>query len=144
VVPFDVVIPQAEQDTHLGEKLELEADAILAWVIAGWADYQARGGLAEPEGVLKATEAYQADSDAVGRFLADCCLINPHLWVSVGDLFDRWVRWAAEDGSESGGKRVFGDVLDKRGFAATKSNGTRIRRGIGLSTDEQEEGGETW
>ena len=145
VVPFDVVIPQAEQDTHLGEKLELEADAILAWVIAGWADYQARGGLAEPEGVIKATEAYQADSDAVGRFLADCCLINPLMWTSVSDLFDRWSRWAAEDGSDPSNKRAFGDALDKRGHPVTRgTGGKRIRKGLGLAAEGSDDEGEAW
>ena len=48
VVPFDVVIPESEQDGTLGEQLELEADAILAWAVAGYRDYVARGGLDEP------------------------------------------------------------------------------------------------
>jgi len=115
VVPFDVVIPKAEQDSHLGEKLELEADAILTWAVQGWADY-GQQGLAEPDAVLKATEAYQTDADAVGRFLTDCCILNPHMWVSVVDLFDRWARWSAEDGTEPIGKRTFGDAIDKRGW----------------------------
>ena len=67
VVPFDVVIPEAEQDRHLGEKLELEADAILSWAIAGYADYVKRGEhLEEPAAVRVATQEYRADSDEAG------------------------------------------------------------------------------
>jgi putative DNA primase/helicase len=144
VVPFDVVIPKAEQDTHLGEKLELEADAILSWAIAGWAEYRTRG-LDEPAAVLRATERYQADADALGRFLADACIINPHMWVAVGDLFDRWARWSAEDGTEPIGKRTFGDAMDRRGFPAVKgTGGVRIRRGLGLAADGPAEGAQTW
>lgn len=139
VVPFDVVIPREEQDPHLGEKLELEADAILSWAVAGWVDYQARG-LAEPDAVLRATERYQADADAIGRFLADACLVNPHMWVGVGELFDRWAAWAAEDGAEPIGKRTFGEAMDTRGFPAIKgTGGARIRRGLGLASDEGED-----
>lgn len=113
-----------------------EADAILAWAVAGWVDYQARG-LAEPDAVLRATERYQADADAIGRFLADACLINPHMWVGVGELFDRWAAWSAEDGAEPVGKRTFGEAMDTRGFPAVKgTGGVRIRRGIGLASDE--------
>ncbi|MCB2177571.1 MAG: hypothetical protein KQH57_17315 [Actinomycetales bacterium] len=144
VVPFDVVIPKAEQDTHLGEKLELEADAILSWAIAGWADYHANG-LAEPSAVVKATERYQADSDAIGRFLAECCLINPNMRVTVAELFDRWTRWAAEDGTDPLNKRAFGEAIDGRGYPATKSTGgLRVRKGIGLAADDNDEVGSSW
>src|SRR5665647_220111 len=136
VVPFDVVIPKPEQDTHLGDKLSLEVDAILAWAVAGWVDYRSRG-LDEPDAVLRATERYQADADAIGRFIADVCLINPHMWVGVGELFERWSAWSAEDGAEPIGKRTFGDAMDKRGFPAVKgTGGARIRRGLGLASDE--------
>jgi putative DNA primase/helicase len=144
VVPFGVTIPADEQDPHLADKLELEADAILSWAVQGWAEYQARG-LAEPDAVLRATERYQADSDALGRFLAECCILNPHMWVTVADLFDRWTRWAAEDGTEPMGKRAFGDALDRRGHTVTRgTGGTRIRRGLGLAAEDPESGGESW
>jgi len=139
VIPFHVVIPKAEQDTHLGEKLELETDAILTWAIAGWADYQARG-LAEPDAVVKATEAYHADSDAIGRFLTDCCIVTPHMWATVSDLFARWSVWAIDDGAEPLGKRVFGDALDAKGFPTDKgAHGTRIRRGLGLTAEADDD-----
>lgn len=143
VVPFDVVIPKAEQDPRLGEKLELEADAVLSWAVAGWQEYQRRG-LDEPAAVIAATERYQADADALGRFVAECCIVNPHMFATVADLFARWTRWAADDGTEPGSKRAFGEAMDRRGHPVTRgTGGTRIRRGIGL-VDEDAEGGEQW
>ncbi|EYR61998.1 hypothetical protein N866_12880 [Actinotalea ferrariae CF5-4] len=147
VVPFDVVIPKAEQDTHLGDKLELEADAILAWAVAGWQAYQDRG-LDEPEAVIRATERYQADADALGRFITECCILNPHMFATVADLFDRWQRWAAEDGTDPGSKRAFGDALDRRGHPVQRrTGGTRVRTGIGLASEDAEpaeDGGSSW
>src|SRR5690625_3628608 len=35
VVPFDVVIPAEQQDGHLDESLQLEADTILTWAVSG-------------------------------------------------------------------------------------------------------------
>lgn len=143
VVPFDVVIPRPEQDPHLGDKLDLEADAILAWAVAGWVDYQACG-LAEPDAVLAATERYQADADAIGRFIAECCLVNPHMFATVADLWDRWCQWRVDDGAEEISKKAFGDALDKRGHTVKRgTGGTRRRTGIGLAA-EDDEGGETW
>ena len=64
VVPFDVVIPEPDQDKGLDEKLQAEADAVLAWAVEGWKDYVARGHkLDEPDAVLVATKNYRADSN---------------------------------------------------------------------------------
>ena len=62
VVPFDVVVPAKERDTMLAERLALHADAVLSWIIAGHFDYEDNGGMREPDSVLHATGAYQADS----------------------------------------------------------------------------------
>lgn len=143
VVPFDVVIPKAEQDPHLGDKLQLEADAILSWAVAGWRDYQDRG-LDEPPAVVAATERYQADADAIGRFITECCIVNPHMFATVADLWDRWCTWRAEDGAEEVSKKAFGEALDKRGHPVKRgAGGTRKRTGIGLAA-EDEDGGEQW
>jgi len=139
VVPFDVVIPEEEQDPHLGQRLTDEADAILTWAIDGWAAYQV-GGLAEPEAVREATSAYKADSDAVGRFLADCTIKNPHMWVSAGDLHDAWSAWAADDGAEPMGKKAFGEAMDRAGYpVARMTGGHRVRKGLGLAASEGQE-----
>ena len=75
VVPCDVVIPPEDRDPHLDERLQTEADAVLAWAIAGWATYRDNGdSLAEPPQVLAATGKYQQDSDAVARFLDEECV----------------------------------------------------------------------
>lgn len=137
VVPFEVVIPKSEQDPGLGEKLELDADAVLCWAIQGWSDYQ-RESLAEPAAVIAATDAYHADADALGRFINECCVTAPTVSVHAGQLFDAWARWATEDGTEPGSKKAFGTALDARGFAANKgAGGVRFRRGIALITDTE-------
>jgi putative DNA primase/helicase len=135
VVPFDVVIPPEERDVHLGQKLEAEADAILSWAIQGWSEYS-RGGLAEPAAVRTATNAYQADSDALGRFLHECTITNPHMRVTVSDLYERWQRWCTDEGIEALAKKAFGDALDQRGFVVHRgTGGTRFRVGLGLAAD---------
>lgn len=139
VVPFEVVIPKDQQDPKLGEKLELAADAVLGWAIQGWADYT-RDGLAEPAAVVAATDSYHADADALGRFISECCVTAPAVSVRIGDLFDAWAKWAAEEGTEPGGKKAFGEAMDKRGFTATKSGSARFRRGIALMALEPDDG----
>src|SRR5664280_2712257 len=79
VVPFEVKIADDKQDKFLDERLELEADAVLAWAVAGYADYVQRGNrLAEPQSVRVATDDYRSESDAVKRFLNERCRRSPH------------------------------------------------------------------
>lgn len=137
VVPFDVVISQADQDDRLGEQLELAADEILSWALAGFELYQ-RDGLAAPDAVLAATDAYQHESDAMARFLDECCLINQHMWTTTADAYERWQSWAIGDGAEQMSRRAFGLALDRVGFPADP-NRKRHRFGVGLAAAEAPE-----
>lgn len=137
VVPFDVVIPAGERDPHLDERLELDVDAILAWAVAGYADYRRRGGLDEPKSVLDATEEYRKDSDAVARFIADECELVPTVAVTTSTLHARWVDWQRRDGADEMSSRAFGQALDGAGYPAEKgTGGVRLRRGIGLAPQD--------
>lgn len=140
VVPFDVVIPRSQQDPHLPERLQLDPDAVLSWAVAGYQDYIERGSLDEPAAVKIATDAYQQDNDAIARFLADAdrVYINPNAHTETGAAFDAWRSWAVEDGADTVSLKAFGQALDRLGYPATKSNGRRIRRGIGLYSSENE------
>jgi len=138
VVPFDVVIPEDHQDVHLGESLELEADAVLAWAVDGYADYAAHG-LAEPENVRVATEAYRTDSDAVARFMVERCYLNPNVRAVTADLHNAFTAWAVTDGAEPMSQRAFGHALDRHGYPAAKaSSGKRWRAGIELLDADQD------
>lgn len=144
VVPFDVTIPTNEQDPRLPEALQLEADAVLSWALAGWADYDEHG-LAEPPAVVRATEDYHAAADAVARFIEAECLVNPHMHVSVAELWERWCRWRVDDGAEEVSKKALGEALDRRGFPVHRATGGhRVRRGIGLASDDEEPTGHDW
>jgi len=142
VVPFDVVIPEDEQDVHLGESLELEADAVLAWAVDGYGDYATRG-LAEPENVRVATEAYRTDSDAVKRFLAERCYLNPNVRATTTDLHNAFTSWAVTDGAEPMSQRAFGLALDRHGYPAKASNSKRWRAGIELLDADQDKTNDT-
>ncbi|MCX2965599.1 DNA primase family protein [Gordonia aquimaris] len=140
VIPFSVEIPPAERDKTLDERLQVEADAILAWAIAGWHDYRQRGDLAEPAAVVVATDDYQKSADAVSRFIDECCVTtSPAQKATVGQLFEAWEKWRAEDGTESISRKAFGLSLDQHGYPVTQvSNGKRWRSGIALSAEEME------
>jgi putative DNA primase/helicase len=70
VVPFEVAIPEGQEDVTLSSTLRKAGPAVMAWLLEGLADYLA-SGLAEPEQVRLRSARYVADSDPLGCFLAE-------------------------------------------------------------------------
>ena len=138
VIPFEVVIPPEQRDSHLGEYLAADADAVLLWAVKGWQAYVARGHkLDEPESVLVATGLYRAESDAVARFLAERCYLNAQVKVPAGDLYAAWEAWAKVDGAELLSPKPFGQALERHGLPLCRvSHGTRYRPGVTLLPDD--------
>lgn len=135
VVPFNVVIPEDEQDQELDARLQLEADGILAWAVDGYREYLDRG-LDEPGSVRDATDTYHRNSDAVGRFIADRCVLSGLTKATTVQLHEAFTKWAATDGCEVISQREFAQTLDKRGYPTDKPvNGKRWRHGIGLQQE---------
>jgi len=137
VVPFDVVIPDGEQDTRLDERLKSEVDAILTWAIVGYRSY-VEGGLAEPGAVKGATGDYRKESDALARFIEDCCHLADGESATTRTLFCRWEKWCRSDGSDAGSEKAFAQDLDRRGLPAKKTKIGAVRRGIGLVPEEDD------
>jgi putative DNA primase/helicase len=141
LVPWDVVIPEAERDAELGDRLALEVDAVLAWMVAGYREWKSNG-FGEPEKVAKATSAYRAESDLLGRFLTACCHLQPSFQVRSGELFDTWSKWCASEGEDPGTVKSFSEELHNRGYDNAKSHGVMKWKGIGLQFDGDKRDGD--
>lgn len=137
VVPFDVVVPEADRDPELPDRLQQAAEEVLAWAISGWREYQSNG-LAEPPAVLTATGNYRADSDAVARFIEDECVTSsPLVKATTAQLFDVWSRWRAHEGAPEMSRKAFGQSLDVHGYPVTdKARDGRWRGGIAVKAVE--------
>ena len=113
---------------------------MLSWAIDGWADYR-RGGPDEPAAVLAATADYQAESDAVGRFIAEECLTGgAQSSATTSDLYRAWEKWAAKEGCLPMSMKAFGRSLDVKGFPADKTANRRRRHRICLKTPNFQKG----
>jgi putative DNA primase/helicase len=137
LVPFEVTIPVAERDGELGAKLADESAAVLAWLVAGYADWRARG-LAEPDTVIKATDEYRAESDALGRFLDERCLLGPNFRCRSSQLFSAWAVWCAREGIEAGTNKSFTTALQNRGLDTERTKVGIVWKGIGIAAEDGE------
>ncbi len=135
LVPWPVVVPADERDEHLGKRLGLDADAVLAWLVAGYRDWHEHG-LDEPRAVVAATDAYRSESDALGRFLDERCLVMAACTVRSSDLFHAWCKWCADEGETPGTNKAFTTVLQDRGYETKPTRIGAVWQGIGLATEE--------
>lgn len=122
LVPFDVVIPDAEQDKTLADKLRAELPGILAWCVRGCLDWQ-RDGLGLPEEVKAATAAYRDEQDVLGAFLAECCARGPHYRIKAGAIYGGYRDWCKRTGETEVKQRTFGMAMTERGFERQDNNG---------------------
>ena len=126
-IPFEVVIPEAERDPHLSEKLTAELPGILAWAVAGCLDWQ-RGGLREPDKVRAATAAYREEQDVLAAFLTDCCIDGAAYQVTATDLYTAYKAWCEETGVKPESQRRLAPRLRERGYTDGEREATGTRR----------------
>jgi putative DNA primase/helicase len=137
LVPWDVVIPGDDRDEHLGDKLALELEAVLAWLVTGYQDWREHG-LGDPGAVLEATASYRAESDALKRFIDQRCLTGPHFTAGSSDLFAVWSKWCAAEGEEHGTQTAFARALQGHGLDKFKDGHGRMQwKGIALPREDE-------
>jgi P4 family phage/plasmid primase-like protien len=131
LIPFNVTFPKAKQNPKLDAELREELPGILAWAVEGCIRWQ-REGLGEPEAVTKATAAYRDEMDALGDFLADCCVLGENYQATVTELYNRYESWCTAAGENKQPARWLRQQLLERGISPGRDSNKRFWRGIGL------------
>lgn len=137
LIPFDVTIPEAEQDRDLAEKLKAELPGILAWAVEGCLMYRSEG-LGVPDEVSKATAQYRDEEDVLSGFLGDCCSLSPAVTVTAKALRDAYVSWCDGNGEKPLSAKAVGARLRERGCESYPgTGGYSAWRGIGLLSGDR-------
>jgi putative DNA primase/helicase len=132
LVPFNVSIPEKEQDKDLPNKLLEELPGILAWAVAGCLDWQ-RNGLGKPTEVAEATRDYREEMDILQQFIDDCCVTGSACEADSGDLYSTYTSWCERNGEKPVAQRTLGVKLRDKGFVPKKATaGKRQWLGIGI------------
>jgi putative DNA primase/helicase len=137
LVPWEEVIPPGERDLKFGDRLVPELDAILAWLVSGYAEWKA-SGLDEPDAVIAATEFYRGESDAIRRFLGEECLEYGEIRSS--DLFQAYQKWCANENEDAGTNKAFTEQLEKKGYDRRRTSAGAFWKGLSLPSDLEESG----
>jgi putative DNA primase/helicase len=132
LIPFQVCIPDAEQDRDLGEKLRAELPGILALAVRGCLSWQ-REGLTPPAEVCAATQGYREEMDTIGAFLGECCILGPGATVSASALYATYREWCEQCHETELSQREFATRLHERGLEPGKgTHGVRLWKGLRL------------
>lgn len=120
------------QDKGLKDRLDAEAQGILAWAVRGCLDWQKRGGLGDPPAVHAATAEYRASEDVLQQFLDACCNVDPTSRTKSSELYDVYAKWCAESGEIAMSQKKLANSLSDRGYQNRKSGGVKVWNGIGI------------
>lgn len=133
LIPFDVTISEEEKDPYLPEKLKAESAGILAWTIRGCLEWHDQG-LAVPDTVRDATEAYKVESDTLSTFLEECTVAVKTGEVQASKLYNAYKVWCEDNGERPMNGTQFGRKLGARGVEKYIHTSTRrtFYLGIGL------------
>ncbi len=136
LVPWDVVIPAEIRDEELPSKRALELDAVLAWLVAGYADWHEHG-LSDPAKVTEATRSFRGESDALGRFIREACVAGPAQQALSADLFAAWSKWCAGEGEDPGSQTAFSLAMTNRGYDKKATSVGKLWQGIGIAAEAE-------
>jgi putative DNA primase/helicase len=124
IVPFDVVIPEEEQDKELSKKIiDSELSGVLNWVLEGLNRLLTQKNFTESQLVKDQLSEYQKQSDSVQMFLeeegfeksiGDICLLKK--------LYTKYQEYCDENGCRVCSKKTFAERLRKIGYETAKKN----------------------
>lgn len=139
LIPFERTFSDGKKDPHLLAKLLAELPGILAWAVEGCLLWQ-RDGLGSSEKITEATSAYRDESDVLGPFLLECCVVNPDARATRSAMHGAFVKWCEEQGYKPHPTpQAFAEMMRCRGFEdctmrvkGAKGAKPRSWRGVGL------------
>jgi putative DNA primase/helicase len=142
LIPFDTVIPEHERDGRLREKLVIERDGILGWMLEGCRAWQDMG-LQPPMKVRDAVTSYFDTEDFVTEWIDECCEVGDAHFATTAELYGSWKRRAESLGVEPGNARDLGERLNGLGFQPIRTRKARGWKGLRLlPADERSEAAE--
>jgi putative DNA primase/helicase len=135
LIPFTRRFRAEEQDKNLPDSLKDEAPGILAWAVRGCLLWR-RLGLEETPAVTEATASYREESDHVGEFVEDRCVVEPGATVTSGLLWQEYKRWAFASEEVPLSRQTLAKRLEKRGFRSDRTGHGGIRTWTGIRLHE--------
>lgn len=124
LIPFERIVADDRKIDNLADVLVTEeGPGILQWLVTGARRYlNGPRDLTGPHRVRTATDSYAETEDHTGRFLSECCTLNPVMRAEQTQLYNKYRNWCQLEGA---------NPVSSRAFAA------RIRETVGITTPKE-------
>jgi putative DNA primase/helicase len=126
IIPFDVTIPEAEQDKNLHTKIiETELSGVFNWVLEGLNKLLQQKRFSDCEAAQKAVEQYKIESNSIKQFLDENGYkSSPINYRLLKELYPEYRTFCMEDGMTAFKKINFSKQLQTMGFVIDRQPGT--------------------
>lgn len=118
IIPFDVTIPEAEQDKELSKKIiESELSGVFNWVLKGLNRLLSQKGFSKSSAIEQQIEAYKTESDSVKMFLDDELYIGSSISKKyLKELYNEYVEYCKSSGFRPCSAKSLSKRLTNAGF----------------------------
>jgi putative DNA primase/helicase len=124
IVPFDVRIPEAEQDKYLAPRIiQGELSGVFNWCLDGLRRLLANGRFTQSDKVEQVAAEYRRLSDSVRAWIEETGLTPSATdYLTQKDLFQQYRTVCLENGNRPCSQGTFGERLKGAGFTIDKRN----------------------
>src|SRR5690606_14068702 len=124
IIPFDVTIPEHEQDKQLHTKIiEDELSGVFNWVLGGLNRLLEQKRFSDCEAAQRAVEQYRIESDSVQMFLGEHGYsVSAVNLTPLKDIFGEYRNYCIESGFKACSLRTFADRLRNSGYQTERKN----------------------
>lgn len=128
LIPFEVTIPDAEQDRELsGKVIGSELSGVFNWVLDGLQRLLRQKRFTQSKAVDDALTQYRTRSDSVRSYLEEHGLQpSADAHKPLKDIYTAYTVHCKESGSHPCALRTFAERMRNTGYTITRSNGVRL------------------
>ena len=122
------------RDPYLSDKLDAEADGVMAWLVGGAVEYLANG-VGTCSDVDDAKAEYRVSTDLLGQFLDERTIIGKTERCNKAAFYQVFRNWMLANGHQPWTAQTLGRSLRERGVIGPeerRSNGIRYYLGINI------------
>lgn len=129
IIPFNVTIPEEEQDIELPSKLKTELSGIFNWIMEGFIRLKAnKYRISIPSVVKELVSEYFKDNNPLSRWLDENRMYSRSnqyssslaSWQKTTILLGSFNTWCVENGEQKISSRKFAEGLENLGFVRTR------------------------
>lgn len=134
LIGFEHEVKEKDREQDLTAQIvEAESEGVLAWMVQGCLKWQEHG-IARPASVEADTEAFRAESDMLGRWISECCIVVKDARVESADAYANFREWCVSQGiPKIMTKITFSkDLLSRKSFQPYRTERARGIAGLRL------------